>query len=77
MLVPMDTVPVPVPYCMPEMKVEVQDVEAVVPSQRGAVEVPFNHIPPQRGRQGLELRERTASKSHRVKQAGDGQSSTY
>lgn len=46
MLVPMDTVPVPVPYCMPEMKVEVQDVEAVVPSQRCTIEVPFNYIPP-------------------------------
>lgn len=55
MLVPVDTVPVPVPYCMPEMKVEVQDIEAVVPSQCSTVEVPFNYILPQRARQGLEL----------------------
>lgn len=55
MLVPVYTVPVPVPYCMPEMKVEVQDIETVVPSQRSTVEVPFNHISPQRARQGLEL----------------------
>lgn len=55
MLVPVDTVPVTVLYCMPEMKVEIQDIEAVVPSQCSAVEVPFNHIPPQRACQGLEL----------------------
>lgn len=58
MLVPVDTIPVTVPYCMPEMKVEVQDIEVVVPSQRSTVEVPFNHILPQRGRQGLELRKK-------------------
>lgn len=58
MLVPVYTVPVPVPYCMPEMKVEVQDIETVVPSQRSTVEVPFNHISPQRARQGLELRDK-------------------
>lgn len=55
MLVPVDTVSVTVLYRMPEMKVEVQDIKAVVPGQRCAVEVPFNHIPPQRPCQGLEL----------------------
>lgn len=77
MLVPVDTVPVTVPYCMPEMKVEVQDIEAVIPSQCGTVEVPFNHIPPQRGCQWLELRESAASKSHRMKQGGEKGSSIY
>lgn len=57
MLVPMDTVPMTVPYCVPKVKVEVQDIEAVVPSQSSTVEVPFNHIPPQRACQGLELRQ--------------------
>lgn len=57
-LVPVDTVPVTVLYCMPEMKMEVQDIIEVVPSQRSTIEVPFNHIPPQRARQGLELSEK-------------------
>lgn len=58
MLVPVDTIPVTVSYCMPEMKMKVQDIEVVVPSQSSTVEVPFNHILPQRGSQGLELSER-------------------
>ena len=58
MLVPMDTVPMTVPYCVPKVKVEVQDIEAVVPSQSITVEFPFNHIPPQRACQGLELSEK-------------------
>lgn len=58
MLVPVDTVSMPVSYCMSEVKVEVQDIEAVVPSQGGAVEVPFNHVPPQSARKGLELSEK-------------------
>lgn len=55
MLVPMDTVPVTVPYRMPKVKVEVEDIKAVVPGQCCTVEVPFNDIPPQRPCQGLEL----------------------
>jgi hypothetical protein len=58
MLVPVDTISMTMPYCMPEMKVQVQDVEAVVPSQNSTVEVPLNHIPPQRACQGLELIEK-------------------
>lgn len=58
MLVPVDAIPVTVPHCMSEMKVEVQDIEAVIPSQCGAVEIPFNHVSPQRARQGLELRQK-------------------
>lgn len=54
-LVPVDTVPVTVLYRMPKMKVEVEDIKAVVPGQCCTVEVPFNHIPPQRPCQGLEL----------------------
>lgn len=46
MLVPVDTISMAVLYCMPEMKVEVQNIEAMVPSQCSAVEVAFNHIPP-------------------------------
>lgn len=61
-LVPVDTVPMTVLYCMPEMKVEVQDIEAVVPSQCSTVEVPFNHIPPQGACQRLKLwQEKTPS----------------
>lgn len=45
MLVPMDTVSMAVPYCMPEMKVEVQDIEAMVPGQCSTVEVALNYIP--------------------------------
>lgn len=55
MLVPVDTVPVTVLYRMPKVKVEVEDIKAVVPGQCCTVEVPFNHIPPQRPCQGLEL----------------------
>lgn len=54
-LIPVDTIPVPVPDSVPEMKVKVQDIKAVVASQGSTVEVPFHNISPQRACQGLQL----------------------
>lgn len=55
MLVPVDTISMTVLYCMPEMKVKIQNIEVVVTSQGSTVEVPLNHIPSQCGCEGLEL----------------------